>query len=659
MSRERLPARAGIAEARASGIRFRGFLHVRRLCLGPLILAAACAPGPPKVAQPLNVLLISIDTLRADHLGCYGASAVETPAIDRLAAEGVRFENAFSPVPLTLPAHWTVLSGLQPWRHGVVDNGMTLPPPTTPMTPLAERFAAAGYDTAAFVAAFVLHRSFGLNRGFATYDDGPSADVALEQAFHATAPADERVGRALAWLRRDRQQPFFLWLHLFDPHAPYEPPPSFRALYAERPYDGEIAFVDTQVARLLAGLERAGLTGKTLVVLLSDHGESLGEHGEQTHGVLLYDATLRVPLLLSLPGVLPAGIVRRDPVTLADVAPTVLALAGLEPTPGVDGVDLFAPRSEKGERPLAAISESPRRRLGWAALTAVREGPWKYILAPRPELYRIVDDPRELTNLLAAEPGRAGELDSAARRVVGLLHDRLATGSAAEPGIEERSRLAALGYLAGPAATASRETRAGVEPNPRDEIGSLAGLDRAYQLLAEGRLDEAEASFQSLFATDPPPLAALEGLGRIARLRGRGDEAESLFERVLARDPQSLAALAQLVTLAKEGGNTWLAIDRARQLAALAPGDAGASRLLAEALLAAGRSDEAEAEWRRGLARSPRAGWLRLGLVRFLAAAQRQREAAEELDRILADEDLSGELLAAAQATRAALPPHD
>ena len=658
MSPQRLPARAGIAANQASGIRAGGLFLVRLLCLGPLLLGTACAPSRRPAAEPRNVVLITVDTLRADHLGCYGAPAVETPAIDRLAADGVRFENAFSPVPLTLPAHWTVLSGLQPWRHGVIDNGMTLPaPPTPPIVLLAERFAAAGYDTAAFVAAFVLHRSFGLNRGFATYDDGPAADAALDQAFHATAPADERVGRALDWLRRDRQQPFFLWLHLFDPHAPYEPPPAFRALYAGRPYDGEIAFVDTQVARLLAGLERAGLTGKTLVVLLSDHGESLGEHGEQTHGVLLYDATLRVPLLFRLPGVLPAGTVRRDPATLADATPTVLALAGLGPTAGVDGVDLFASSPEDGARQLAAVSESPRRRLGWAGLAAVRQGPWKFILGPRPELYRIADDPRELTDLLTAEPVRAGELESAARRVAGLLRDRLAAGSAAEPGAEDRARLAALGYLAGPPATATGGSGAGATANPRDEIGLLSRLDRAYQLLAEGRLEEAEAAFLAVLAVKPPPLAALEGLGRIARLRGRGAEAEGYFERILARDPQSLAALAQLVTLASARGDRQRAIERARQLAALAPGDAGASRLLAEALLAAGHTAEAEAEWRRGLTRSPRAGWLRLGLARYLAAAQRQREAAQELDRILADEELSAELAVAAQAARAALPP--
>lgn len=653
MIRLRPPAPAGIAAARASGIRAGGSFLVGVLAV-VLVFLSACAPGSPKPKDRYNILLISVDTLRADRLGCYGASAVETPAMDRLAADGVRFANAFSPVPLTLPAHWTVLTGLEPWEHGVIDNGMALPAP--PAVTLAERLAAAGYDTAAFVAAFVLHRSFGLSRGFSVYDDGPAADAALDQTLHATAPADERVGRALDWLRRDRQRPFFLWLHLFDPHAPYEPPPAFRALYAGRHYDGEVAFVDTQIGRLLAGLERAGLSGKTLVVLLSDHGEGLGEHGEQTHGVLLYDATLHVPLLLRLPGVLPAGAVRRDAVTLADVTPTVLALAGLTPGAEGDGIDLFAPRAEKTARRLAAISESPRRRFGWAGLTAIRAGAWKYILSPRPELYRIADDPRELTDLVAVDPARAGELSSAARQVASLLRDRLQVARPAVPGAEARTRLAALGYVGGEAIATSR-TGAGAAPNPRDEIGALADLDRAYQLVAEGRFDEADAAFRALARSEPPPLAALEGLGRVARLRGRGREAEGYFERLLARDPQSLAALAQLVTLARERGDGALATDRARELVALAPADAGASRLLAEALLASGQPGAAEAEWRRGLELSPNAGWLRLGLARFLSTSQRHREATTELDRLLADDGLSEELRAAAEKMRHALRP--
>ena len=412
------------------------------------------------------MLLISIDTLRPDRLGCYGASQVETPAIDALARSGVRFENAFTPVPLTLPAHWTLLTGVEPWHHGVIDNGMTLAAP--PAATLAERFAVAGYDTAAFVSAFVLHRTFGLDRGFAHYDDGPAADAALDQLLHATGRADERVDRALAWLRRERTRPFFLWLHLFDPHAPYDPPEDFRARHAGRPYDGEVAFVDTQVARLLAALDRSGAAGDTLVVLVSDHGESLGEHGEQTHGILLYDATLRVPLIVRLPGRLPAGEVRREPATLADVAPTVLALAGLAAAPPLDGRDLFGAAGPP--RHLAAISEAPHRRLGWGTLVALRDAGWKYIAGPRPELYAIDQDPQETEDRIGSEAARAVPLARAAREVERAMRRQLAARPAGEPKREDQARLAALGYVSGPRSPAASLP---APPDPKDVIASL------------------------------------------------------------------------------------------------------------------------------------------------------------------------------------------
>ncbi|MEO7974896.1 MAG: sulfatase-like hydrolase/transferase, partial [Thermoanaerobaculia bacterium] len=499
-------------------------------------------------------------------------------------------------------------------------------------------------------AAFVLHRSFGLDRGFARYDDGPAADAALDQAFHATAPADERVGRALAWLRKPRSHPFFLWLHLYDPHAPYQPPPAFRALYEKRPYDGEIAFVDTQIARLLAALEDSGVADQTVVILLSDHGESLGEHGETTHGVLLYDSTLRIPLLFRLPGARGEGSVRKDVATLADVTPTVLALAGLEPEAGLDGIDLFA-RREPAPRTLAAISETPRRRLGWASLVAIREGPWKYILAPRPELYRLADDPHELADLLPREPAAAADLDRAARSVAASLHRVLEKRGTTEPGAEERARLAALGYLQGSADPSPRGA------DPKDAIGFLAGLDRANQLLGEGRLAEAEAAFRAFADREPPPLAALEGLGRIALLQGRKAAAEQSYARLATLDPESVTALAQLVGLASERGDLALAVDRARQLVHLVPRDGSASRLLAEALFAAGQLSAAEAEWRRGLEVAPGAHWLRLSFARFLVGAQRPAEARRELDSIVADENAGEDVAHAARDFLAGLPP--
>ncbi len=484
----------------------------------------------------------------------------------------MRFENAFSPAPLTLPAHWTLHTGLEPWHHGVADNGLAadLPPGLT----LAEKLGAAGYDTAAFISAFVLHSTFGLDRGFARYDDGPAADAALDQVVHPTAPADERVGRALRWLQRRQtgaapKRPFFLWLHLFDPHAPYAPPAEFRARYRERPYDGEIAFTDQQVGRLLAGLDRLGLAENTLVALTADHGESLGEHGEATHGVLLYDATLRVPLVLRLPARLPAGELRRDLASLADVAPTLLALAGL-PASGTDGRDLFGQRRISSGS-LGAISEGPRRRFGWAPLSAIREGQWKYLAGPRPELYDWQADPGELRDLSGQEWEKADRLARGARSIEKELEARLAerAGTTAE-NAEVRAGLAALGYVgdsggrprrAAPTKTASLPDAGATPPDksslpcvgaalrgrppsgpadPREAIAAMSELDRAYQLFAENRFELAEKEFRALLeCADFPAAPALEGLARIARLRGDRPAAEAAYARLLAADPES------------------------------------------------------------------------------------------------------------------------
>ena len=609
-----------------------------------LFVACETQAPPPRT----NVLLISIDTLRADRLGAYGATRVQTPSIDGLARTGVRFERAYTPVPLTLPAHWTILTGVEPWRHGVVDNGMTVA--SSPVPTLAERFKDAGYDTAAFVAAFVLHRTFGLSRGFERYDDGPAGDAALEQVLHSTGTADERVDRALAWLREDRKAPFFLWLHLYDPHAPYAPPEGFRARYEDRPYDGEIAFVDTQVARMLRALDRSGATDQTLVVLLSDHGESLGEHGEQTHGVLLYDATLRVPLIARLPGKVDGGRKREDPVTLADVAPTILALAGLPPSPGLDGRNLFG--HDLAPRSLAAISVYPERRLGWARMVAIRDDGWKLTSAPRPELFDVTADPGEVVNKIDAEGERASRMTKGAHSIEATLDATLNKRGSLGPSAEDRARLSALGYVS------AVRSGSGPAPDPKDVISTMNDLDSAYQLFAEGRLDEAESKLKTLLAAKSMPKApVLEALARLARVRGRDSEAESTYLRLLQMDDESVAALAQLIVLARKRGDHGIEIERARRLIAIAPKDSGASRLLAEALFAALNVEGAEKEWRRGLTENPGAGWLRLSFARFLKAQGRFAEAGKELD-VFASADLPADLNAAVGKLRAELATH-
>src|SRR5215212_5202740 len=286
-----------------------------------LLLLAACRREP---SRPPNVLLITLDTLRADHVGAYGSRAGSTPAIDSIAARGVRFEQAGSAVPLTLPSHATILSGLLPLHHGVRNNGAGSFPSDRPT--LATLFSEKGYRTAAFLGAFVLDRRFGLNRGFDVYDDEIPRDPTLGDHLEAERRGDAVADRAAAWLSQPDSRPFFAWVHLYDAHAPYTPPEPFRTRYAASAYDGEIAFVDQQIGRLLAALEQSGQRDRTIIVVTGDHGEALGEHGELTHGLLLYEGTLRVPLIIEAPGTLDPHVVT-TPVSLADVAPTVAGLA--------------------------------------------------------------------------------------------------------------------------------------------------------------------------------------------------------------------------------------------------------------------------------------------------------------------------------------------
>jgi arylsulfatase A-like enzyme len=288
-----------------------------RAALLPLALAVALVGCGQRPTHP-NLVLISVDTLRADRLSCYGYKGLQTENLDQLARAGVRFETVLSPVPVTLPAHVSMLSGLYPFQHGVQDNGRFRVPAGQNL--LAERLKGSGYRTAAFVSSIVLDRTYGLDQGFDLYD--VSIDPAMSlmgQPFER--PASETVAAVTNWLRQDSSGPFFLFVHLYDPHAPYRPPPPYSQRYQDRPYDGEIAFVDAELGKLLAALEDKGLSEDTLVVLTGDHGESLGEHGEPTHGVFLYESSVRVPLILRLPGKLPAAKVVSNQVSLVDLVP--------------------------------------------------------------------------------------------------------------------------------------------------------------------------------------------------------------------------------------------------------------------------------------------------------------------------------------------------
>jgi arylsulfatase A-like enzyme/Flp pilus assembly protein TadD len=582
--------------------------HAPLLALAMLCaLAAGCARpgGTAATGGPVNVLLVTIDTVRADHLGCYGDRAAETPRLDRLAGQGVRFADASSAVPLTLPSHSSLLSGLLPPHHGLRNNGAGSFPSGSPT--LATALSAAGYRTGAFVGSFVLDRRFGLARGFATYDDEIERDPRAGAALEAERPGSVVVDRALAWLGKDEKdnrdnkdggRPFFLWVHLYDAHAPYTPPSPWRERFAGRPYDGEIASVDAQVGRLLDELDRRGLAASTVVAVASDHGEALGEHGEATHGLLLYQPTLHVPLLLRAPG-LRAGQVVRTPVSLVDLAPTLAGLAGkaLSSAP-LDGRDLSAGLL-RGEEPAPSDLYAETRYpalFGWSPLTALRRRDLKYIDGSEPEMYDLAKDPREAANLAArAESARtaAGFAEQIAKIEAGAVATQRVPADA-----ETRAKLASLGYATGsapskPAAPAARPTGA----SPARMAPLFLRFEHAHQSVSAGKTAEALPELEALVAADPRNSVFRGELAKALREQGQVARAVPLYRQAAEDAPADPEAWYNLAAALQETGRLDEARAALRQAMHLDPGRPEAHNTLGIVLLGERKPDEARKEF--------------------------------------------------------------
>ena len=401
-------------------------------------LAGRASAGRP------SVLLVSIDTLRADHVGSYGYRAAATPVIDALAARGLRFEQAETVTPLTLPAHTSLLSGTFPAFNGVRDNGSFYV--GDEITTLAEVLKAHGYRTGGFVGAYVLDHRWGIAQGFDRYyDDFDLSRFEMAAGLDAAQrPGSEVVDHALAWLASPSDAPFFAWVHLYDPHSPYVPPEPYRSRFPATlvgAYDGEIAATDAQVGRLIDYLTSSGRLTNTVIVVVGDHGESLGEHGEQQHGFFVYDASVRIPLIVAGPRVPTRAV--PDQVRIVDVMPTILELAGVEVPSAVQGVSLM-PLGRGERRDLLGYSETwyPRYHYGWSELTAVRDGRYKFIAAPRRELYDTQADPGELHDVTASNPRVADALERALADMTAKLAAaaRPQQPRPVEPEVEERLR---------------------------------------------------------------------------------------------------------------------------------------------------------------------------------------------------------------------------
>lgn len=471
------------------------------------VLVAVGATVSRDSDRPRHLLLVTLDTTRADALGCYGNSRDVTPTIDGLARQGILFDRAYSSAPITAPSHATILTGSYPFAHGVRDNGDFVLPAANET--LAEILEERGFQTVAVVGAFPLDRRFGLDQGFTTYDDDlpgpPPVPRALASLLFDERPADWVNESFFRWLDDRDDRPFFAWLHYFDAHQPHAPPSPFADRFADFPYLGEVAFVDASLRTVLARLETEGLADETLVVVTADHGEGLGEHEELTHSQLLYDSTLRVPLILHGPG-LGAPRVVSDWVGTVDILPTVLDVLGFEVPPHVQGVSLARAtegRPLAGRRlPLYAETLVPRLSNGWGELRAVFESPYKLIHGPRPELYDLHEDPRELRDLGADSTLGAGMERRLRRLLAQGTTGRTADAIDVDP--EVRERMAALGYLGGgesPRIESETLRRDGIAP--QDRAADLSRWSRSRQLVAQGRASEALGEIGPLLQSDP------------------------------------------------------------------------------------------------------------------------------------------------------------
>jgi len=508
--------------------------------------ASTIAPAPATAPAPRpNVLLVTIDTCRADRIGCYGFSLARTPNLDRLACEGVRCTDAVTTAPITAVAHASILTGLLPPAHGVRDNGAYAL--SDDVVTLSERLQAVGYATQAFVSAVVLARRYNLTQGFDGYDDDLAAEDAPPLFMIRDRPATRTAERAVAWLRARQAQPqrppFFLWVHFFDPHQPYEARVPNRHLIPT-PYDAEIAAADIGLGMILDELRRQNLLDHTLTIVTADHGESLGEHEEKTHAIFVYDATVRVPLLWRFPQLLPAGRVYEGPVRVIDIAPTTLAalhLPGGEQTQGVNLLPALGGDEPPPELPQYSESLVAELGFGMAPLYAVRHRGWKYIRAPRPELYDLTHDPQELSNLYDRERGRAEELSRLLDELLAHSSQRGRTAPYNPLDRETLATLQALGYVA---SAEEREGLAGIDP--KDGIVLYAKLEQARHLAQNAQWTRAETLLRELLEQTPGNVSARNILALCLLRQGHVAAAEQQYQRSLEIDARQNRVLAML-----------------------------------------------------------------------------------------------------------------
>jgi choline-sulfatase len=538
----------------------------------------------------LNLVVVTIDTLRPDHLGCYGYPKIETPAVDGIARAGVLFENAVTQTPLTPPSHASIFTGLYPTAHHVRDTGGFILAPST--TTLATILQQQGWDTAAFISSAVLKKLFGLNQGFAVYDDQmPRPGKGHEFTEDAERRAANTVDRALRWLEGQSGKPYFLWVHVYDPHAPYNPPAPFSQKYKGNLYDGEIAYADHELGRLFDAVRKKSPAGKTIMAVLSDHGESLGEHGEYSHGVFLYDSTLRIAFVMSGPGI-PAGLRVPQQSRTIDFLPTVLELMGGEAPATVQGASLTPFFAGKDAPTAVSYAETlyPKINMGWAELRAIRTNRWKYIRAPKPELYDLSRDAGEHDNVIESHAAEAQKFEAQMQAVIGTGGtEKIETAA-----IDERTlnQLKSLGYTAGFSARSYNLTGQGADP--KDRVGILKLMEAAERPRADIPQSRRIELLRQAVGQDPTNPLLYYSLGTNYEKAGRHADALKLYQTALQKGIESARLHSRIADLLVRTGKKAAAIPEYEKAAQLNPADLDSQANLATAYLETGRLPDAE-----------------------------------------------------------------
>jgi arylsulfatase A-like enzyme len=514
----------------------------RTWAVAALALAALGTPACLGMSKPRGILLITLDTTRPDHLGCYGYTSAVTPQLDALAKESVRFDQAMAAVPTTLASHATMFTGYYPPTHGVRYNGMFRLGDTS--VTVAELLKGAGYVTGAVPAAFPVNAKTGIGQGFDTYKDLWSEPGSAGLKASASRLAADVTKLGLETIRAAGDKPFFVWLHYYDPHYPYEPPFPYSSKFRDHPYDGEIAYVDKQLGELFAGLKKDGAWDRIAVIVAGDHGEGLYEHGERMHSQLAYQSTLRVPLLVKTPGA-SAGSLVREPITLADLAPTILDLAGLKVPKGLDGMSL-RPLLKGGTipvRPLYFETFAGALAFGWSPIEGVRRGPWKLIRGADTELFDLNSDPNEMNDVVRTDATTASDLGAELDADLARWKTTAIPAAETEAPIDAESlaRLAALGYVGGTMADARRGGA-----NPRDLVHLESELLLVQDLMDGRQFQRAMLAIPGILKSDPANRIALQSAAEASAHLRDFDQAERYARDVIARYPEYLPAAVTL-----------------------------------------------------------------------------------------------------------------